>query len=89
MNLDDLRGATFVALGLVRVYTKIPGREPDLKTPFLFKRGSTLLDLAGAVHRDFIQKLTFARIWGKKTYPGQKVSRDYVLVDKDIIELHV
>jgi ribosome-interacting GTPase 1 len=89
MNLDDLRGATFVALGLVRVYTKIPGREPDLKTPFLFKRGSTLLDLAGAVHRDFIQKLTFARIWGKSTYPGQKVSRDYVLVDKDIIELHV
>jgi len=89
MNLDDLRGATFVALGLVRVYTKIPGREPDLKTPFLFKRGSTLLDLAGAVHRDFFQKLTFARIWGKNTYPGQKVSRDYVLVDKDIIELHV
>ena len=89
MNLDDLRGALFAALELVRVYTKIPGREPDLKTPFLFKQGSTLLDLAGAVHRDFVQKLTFARIWGKKTYPGQKVSRDYVLVDKDIIELHV
>jgi ribosome-interacting GTPase 1 len=89
MNLDELRGALFAALGVVRVYTKIPGREPDLKTPFLFKQGSTLLDLAGAVHRDFIQKLTFARIWGKNTYPGQKVSRDYVLVDKDIIELHV
>jgi len=89
MNLDDLRGALFAALALVRVYTKIPGREPDLKTPFLFKQGSTLLDLAGAVHRDFLQKLTFARVWGKNTYPGQKVSRDYVLVDKDVIELHV
>ena len=89
MNLDDLRGALFAALRLVRVYTKIPGREPDLKTPFLFKQGSTLLDLAGAVHRDFVQKLTFARIWGKTTYPGQKVSREYVLADKDIIELHV
>ena len=89
MNLDELRGALFAALGLVRVYTKMPGREPDLKTPFLFKQGSTLLDLAGAVHRDFLQKLTFARIWGKNTYPGQKVSRDYVLGDKDVIELHV
>jgi hypothetical protein len=89
MNLDDLRKGLFDALGLVRVYTKIPGREADLKTPFLFKKGSTLLDLAGAVHRDFIQKLTFARIWGKNTYPGQKVSRDYLLADKDVIELHV
>ena len=38
---------------------------------------------------DFIQKLTFARIWGKNTYPGQKVSKDYFLADKDVIELHV
>jgi ribosome-interacting GTPase 1 len=89
MNLDDLRKALFEGLGLIRVYTKVPGKEADLKTPFLFKQGSTLLDLAGAVHRDFIQKLAFARIWGKNTYPGQKVSREYVLVDKDIIELHV
>ena len=89
MNLDDLRGALFAALRLVRVYTKIPGREPDLKTPFLFKQGSTLLDLAGAVHRDFVQKLTFARIWGKDTFPGQKVSREYLLADKDVIELHI
>ncbi len=89
MNLDDLRPALFAALGLVRVYTKVPGKEADLKTPFLFKEGSTLIDLAAAVHRDFIQKLTFARIWGKNTYPGQKVSKDYFLADKDVIELHV
>jgi ribosome-interacting GTPase 1 len=89
MNLDDLSKALFEGLGLIRVYTKVPGKEADLKTPFLFQQGSTLLDLAAAVHRDFIQKLTFARIWGKNTYPGQKVSRDYVLADKDIIELHV
>lgn len=89
MNLDELRKALFDGLGMIRVYTKIPGKDPDLKTPFLFKQGGTLLDLAGAVHRDFVQKLTFARIWEKKTYPGQKLSRDYILVDKDIIELHV
>jgi ribosome-interacting GTPase 1 len=89
MNLEDLAGALFEGLGLVRVYTKIPGREADRKTPFLFKRGSNLLELAGAVHRDFVQKLTFARIWGKNTYPGQKVSRDYILADQDVIELHV
>jgi hypothetical protein len=89
MNLDDLRPALFAALGLVRVYTKVPGKEADLKTPFLFKKGSTLIDLAAAVHRDFIRKLAFARIWGKTTYPGQKVSKDYPLADKDVIELHV
>jgi len=45
--------------------------------------------MAKAVHKDFAQKLKFARIWGKEKYEGQKVNRDYILQDGDIIELHI
>ena len=54
-----------------------------------------LLDAATAVHREFADKLRFVRLWrqgsaGEKAPPsGIKVDRDYVLIDEDIIELHV
>jgi len=89
MNLDNLRGEIFKMLNLVRVYTKAPGKEPDLTKPFILKKGGTLLDLAEEIHQDFVKKLTYGRVWGKHSYPGQMISRDYILTDKDIIELHV
>jgi ribosome-interacting GTPase 1 len=33
--------------------------------------------------------LKYARIWSKSKYQGQKVNRDYLLEDEDIIELHL
>ncbi|MBA4394318.1 MAG: GTP-binding protein HSR1, partial [Desulfobacca sp.] len=68
---------------------KTPGKEPDLAKPFILKQGSTLLDLAGEIHQDFVKKLTYGRVWGKHSYPGQMISREYLLADKDVVELHV
>jgi ribosome-interacting GTPase 1 len=33
--------------------------------------------------------LRYARVWGSAEFPGQPVSKDYVLQDGDIVELHV
>jgi ribosome-interacting GTPase 1 len=49
--------------------------------------GSTLADLAGKVHNDFVSKLKYARAWGKSVRDGQMVQRDYVLQDGDVVEL--
>ena len=51
--------------------------------------GSTLIDMAALVHRDFTQGLKSARIWGTGVYDGQTIKRDHVLHDKDIVELHL
>ncbi len=75
--------------GIIRVYTKAPGKEPDLSAPFVVPRGSTLEDLAEKIHKDFQEKLKFARIWGKEVYDGQMVQRDYVLQDGDVVEMHI
>lgn len=88
-NLDELKDAVFRMLDIVRVYTKIPGKPVDMKSPFILRRGSTVEDLTAQVHKEFVQKLRFARIWSSQKYDGQMVSRDHLLEDRDVIELHV
>jgi ribosome-interacting GTPase 1 len=87
-NLDALRRALYDGLGLLRVYTKSPGKKAELETPFALRRGATILEVAETVHKDLAASLKFARVWGGETFDGQRVTRDYVVQDGDIIELH-
>lgn len=89
LGLDELKNRIFAMLRVVRVYSKMPGKKVEKKDPYVFQAGDTLMDMAKTVHKDFSQKLKFARIWGQGKYQGQKVNHDYVLQDEDIIELHI
>lgn len=86
-NLEALRRAVFDRLGVMRIYTKPPGRPPDLSAPFVVRTGSTVEEFAARVHKDFVTSLTSARVWGSAEFDGQSVGRDYVLQDGDIVEL--
>ncbi len=86
-NLGFLQRRVLEALDVIRVYARPPGSEPDLETPFILKRGSTVSDLALLVHRDFYDRLASARVWGSSAFDGQMVQKDYVLEDGDIVEL--
>ena len=88
-NLEKLSGDVYNMLHILRVYSKIPGKKPDMSDPFVLKIGSTLMDMAKTVHKDFAIQLKFARIWGEGKFEGQKVNKDYILQDGDIIELHL
>jgi ribosome-interacting GTPase 1 len=88
-GLEELRKAIYQFLNVIRVYTKQPGKPPDLESPFTCPAGSTLMDMAALVHRDFAHGLKSARIWGTGVYDGQTIKRDHVLHDKDIVELHL
>ncbi len=88
-NLKELINKIFLLLDVLRVYSKTPGKKASLDEPYVFKKGSTLIDMAKAIHRDFANKLKFARLWSKNQYNGQKINRDYILQDGDIIELHL
>jgi small GTP-binding protein len=88
-NLAALRRELYTLLDIVRVYTKAPGKKPDLTAPFPMPRGSTVVEVAATVHKDFASHLKFARIWGTEKYDGQMVQRDYVVQEGDVIELHM
>jgi uncharacterized protein len=88
-GLEELRTAIYRFLNVIRVYTKQPGKPPDLTSPFTCPIGSTLVEMASLVHRDFAEGLKSARIWGTGVFDGQTVKRDHVLHDKDVVELHL
>ena len=88
-NLERLKRAVFDHLGIIRVYSKPPGKQPDFNAPFVMKKGGTVADFAGKIHQDFLQKLKAARVWGSTAFDGQMVGRDYVLHDGDVVELRI
>ncbi|MEO0072117.1 MAG: GTPase [candidate division WOR-3 bacterium] len=88
-GLEELKIKIFESLEIIRVYTKPQGKPPDLTEPVILKKGSTVLDAARALHKEFAEKLKFARLWDNKTFFGQRVEKTYILKDKDIVEFHV
>jgi hypothetical protein len=87
-GLDKLGELLFRQLSILRVYAKPPGKPADMESPFTLPTGTTVQDLALAIHRELAQKLKSARIWGTGVYDGQSVHLTHVLHDKDIVELH-
>jgi len=87
-GLDDLGRASFQALGLIRIYTKQPGKPADAVAPFTLPAGATVGDLARTIHKDLPGIMKFARIWGAGAFDGQPVQREHVLHDRDTVEIH-
>ena len=89
-GLEELRQAIYESLDVVRVYTKLPTKkEADYDKPFTLKRGGTLLDVAELVHRDLAASFKYARVWGSSVLtPGAQMKADYVVHDKDVVEIH-
>ncbi len=89
IGLEDLELSIFNALNIIRIYTKTPGKKADYTDPCVLKMGSTLDNAAESVHKDFRAGLKFALLWGSGKFDGQRIKRDYVLADGDVVELHV
>jgi len=87
-GLGELARRTFDAFGIMRVYTKQPGRPRDDSAPFALPLGSTVGDLAERIHKDLLDTMTFARVWGASAFDGQAVQKDHVLAEGDIVEIH-
>jgi len=88
-GLEELKLKLYELLDIIRVYTKAPGQKPVFTDPVVLPRGSTLEDAAAGVHKDFREKLKYARLWGSGKHDGIMVRRDHIMQDGDIIELHL
>lgn len=77
---EDVRERIWKALGLMVVYTR------KTKTPMALPIGSTALDFAKRIHKDFVTNFRFARLWraGKQ----KQIGLNYVLQDEDVVEIH-
>jgi uncharacterized protein len=88
-SLSLLKSRIYEMLHIIRIYSKPPGKKVDLNDPFVLKKGSTVVAAAACIHKDFADRLRFARIWGSEKYEGQMVHRDHILEDGDVVEFHI
>jgi ribosome-interacting GTPase 1 len=88
-GLEDLKETIFQRLEIMRIYAKPPGAQPDFSAPFVLRRGGTVGEFAAKVHKDFLENLKSARVWGEGVFDGQMVGREHILHDGDVVELRI
>lgn len=89
-SFDALKDEIWKALGLIKIYTKEPGKKAAKDEPMCLKKDSTIMDMAVHLHKDFIKKFNFARVWGRSAkFDGQKCGINHKLEDDDIVEIHL
>jgi len=90
-GIPELKEMIFQKLNLMRLYMKEVSKNPDLEEPMIVRRGITIEGVCRNIHRDFVKKFKYARIWGKSAkFPGQIFHKlDKKLEDGDIIEIHI
>jgi len=87
-GLQEVGSWLFSHLGIVRVYTKTPGKPAEKERPFTLRRGQRIEDVARLVHKDLVHSLKYARVWGRTGIAGQHVGREHTVDDGDVVELH-
>lgn len=86
---DKIKEKIWTALGLIRIFTKEP-KKKKTKEAFGTKKGARVRDVAKKIHKDFVTKFRFARIWGSSVkFQGQQIGLNHKLKDGDIVEFHI
>ncbi len=89
-GLSEIGKTLFNVLEIIRVYTKQPNHDKPSEQPLILRKGATVYDVAKAIHSSFVENFKYAKIWGPSAkYPGERVGLDHVVMDKDIVEIHV
>ena len=90
-SIEELKGLIFDRLSFMRVFCKEVGKKADLGQPLIIRRGDSVRRMCEKLHKDFVAKFRFARIWGKSVkFGGQKIlSLNHMLQEGDIIEIHL
>jgi hypothetical protein len=89
-GINDIRQKIFESIGLIRVYTKEPGKKAHLDKPMIIEKDSSIKDMAEKIRKDFPSRFLKAKVWGSSAkFDGQTVGIEHVLKDKDIVEMYI
>jgi small GTP-binding protein len=85
-SLVAFRDAAWRLTGLIRVRLRKDGIvDPE---PAALPRGATVAHVADGVHHDLGATFSGARVWGASArFDGQRVGRDHVVEDGDVVEI--
>ena len=87
-NPEQLKKEIWQKLSKIRVYTKTRGIVAG--KPVILPKDANVKQMADAVHKDFVRKFRFAKVWGPSArFAGQQVGLEHKLKDRDIVELFI
>ena len=90
INIAELKELIYNKLDLISIYLKEPTKVADLEEPLIVFRNFTVGDVCKKLHKDFVDKFKFSRVWGKSAkFDGQKKMLKHKLIDGDVLELHL
>jgi len=91
LNLDRLLASMWETMGLVRVYTKPQGQQPDFTDPVVLstdRGGCTVEDFCNHIHRNLLKEVKYVLVWGTSArhYP-QHCGLSHTLSDEDVVQI--
>ena len=86
-GIEVLKEKVYNFLNLIRIYTKPPGKNADFTEPVVLRKAATVEDAAYHIHKDFADKMKYAKLWRGDKNPRQ-VGPEEVLVEGDVVEFH-
>jgi uncharacterized protein len=85
-SLDALRAAIWELTGLIRIRLRVNGETAD--EPLAMRPPASVEAVADAVHHDLAASFVGARVWGVSArFDGQRVGRDHLVRDGDVVEI--
>lgn len=87
-HMEELKDEVYDRLGFMRVFLKPAGGPADLDEPLIVRTTATVEDVCRKLHRDFVDKFRYARVWGDSVkHPGQRVGLVHHLDDGDLLTI--
>ena len=87
-HMEELKDAIYDRLGFIRIFLKPQSGPADLDEPLIMRTGSKIEDVCRKLHRDFVDKFRYARIWGTSVkHEAQRVGIAHSLADEDILQI--
>jgi hypothetical protein len=86
--MEEIKDRIYDTLGFMRVYLKPQSEAADLEEPLIVRRGSNVEDVCRKLHREFVDRFRYARVWGHSVkHPGQRVGLLHRLKEGDLLTI--
>jgi hypothetical protein len=87
-HMEEIKDRIYDTLGFMRVYLKPQSEAADLEEPLIVRRGSNVEDVCRKLHREFVDRFRYARVWGHSVkHPGQRVGLLHRLKEGDLLTI--
>ncbi|MDD1716274.1 MAG: GTP-binding protein [Methanolinea sp.] len=87
-HMEEMKDEIYNQLGFMRIFLKPQSGPADLEEPLIIRSGSSVEDVCRKLHRDFVNKFRFARVWGHSVkHPGQRVGLLHRLKEGDLLSI--